>query len=224
MPRAKAKLDIVSATTKPSDPKTSTVVISPPKFQVAPIKIVGTSPLVLHRFSVKAKNMIIETQESGSVARKGKKREAKDFNAVYEAAKYISREGWLGLPASAFRNAAISACRIVGFKMTLAKLSLFVEADGYDALDNTPLIRITGGEPEMHLAPARNANGAVDIRARPMWTVWGATVRMRWDSDQFSATDIANLMMRIGCQIGVGEGRPDSRMSAGCGWGTFELG
>jgi len=27
----------------------------------------------------------------------------------------------------------------------------------------------------------------------------------------------------VGLQVGIGEGRPDSRDSAGLGWGTFKL-
>lgn len=206
--------------------KGRSVVISPPNFEQATVTIRGTSPLVLHKFSTKAKEMIIATQEAGQQARKGKKREAKDFNAVYEAARHKASArfgGWDGLPATAFRNAMISACRVVGFKMTLAKLSVFCVADGYDD-DGTPLVRITKGAPQMFLAPARNANASVDIRARPKWDAgWEAKVTLRWDADQFSATDIVNLLARVGMQVGVGEGRPDSRMSAGCGWGEFEV-
>ena len=36
-------------------------------------------------------------------------------------------------------------------------------------------------------------------------------------------TDVTNLMQRVGMQVGIGEGRPDSRDSAGLGWGTFRL-
>ena len=46
---------------------------------------------------------------------------------------------------------------------------------------------------------------------------------MRYDADQFTAVDIANLMMRVGVQVGIGEGRPDSKTSTGMGWGTFEV-
>jgi hypothetical protein len=49
-------------------------------------------------------------------------------------------------------------------------------------------------------------------------------VRVQYDADQFTATDAANLMTRVGAQVGIGEGRPDSKMSAGMGWGTFKLG
>jgi hypothetical protein len=30
-------------------------------------------------------------------------------------------------------------------------------------------------------------------------------------------------MHRVGAQVGIGEGRPDSKNSTGMGWGTFEI-
>lgn len=199
-----------------------TVVIEPPKFEIAKIKIVGVSPYVQNKFSRKAREKMEETQRAGEQARKRRKREAKDFEAVYREAMHISKQGWYGIPAPAFRNAMISACRIVGFKMTIAKLSVFVEADGIDADDGTPLVRIMG-EPRAHEAMVRNATGVADIRWRPMWEEWSAVVRARWDSAQFSASDVVNLLARAGMQVGVGEGRPDSKDSNGQGWGLFEV-
>jgi len=205
-------------------PKETSVVIKPPEFQTAIIHIRGTAPYVQHAFSQKAQNTMIENQMQGSQGKKGKTREAKDFGAVYEGAMHRSREGWHGIPAPAFRNAMISACRTVGFKMTLAKLSLFVKADGFDKNDGTPLVKITKGAPHEHFAPARNSNGSTDIRCRPMWDEgWEAKVCIRWDAEQFSASDVVNLLSRVGLQVGIGEGRPDSRMSAGLGWGHFEI-
>lgn len=220
----KTKLAIVAGEPAPSSKQERSVIIAPPKFETAAVRLIGTAPYVQHKFSAKAKNQIIATQEAGSQARKGRTRAAKDFTQVYNDAMYVSREGWHGIPASAFRNAMISACRTVGFRMTLAKLSLFTEADGFDREDGTPLVKIIKGEPRPHTAPARNANGSVDIRCRPMWDDgWEAVLRVRWDAEQFSASDVINLLARVGMQIGVGEGRPDSRMSAGLGWGLFNV-
>lgn len=199
-----------------------TVVIEPPKFETAAITIVGTAPYVQHKFSQKARKQIEAKQRAGSQANKNRKREARDFEGDYEAGKHISRDGWLGIPAPAFRNAMISACRIVGFKMTLAKLSVFIEADGFDKDDGTPLVRIQG-EPRAHEALVRNETGVVDIRWRPMWEQWSAVVRIRWDATQFSAQDVVNLFSRAGMQVGIGEGRPDSPNSNGLGWGLFEV-
>lgn len=202
--------------------KIERVEIPAPKFRICELEIVGAAPFVMHKFSAKARNQIIETQKAGSQAKTKKVREPKNFDEVYTGAMHLTQEGWCGIPAGAFRNAMISACRTVGYKMTHAKLAAFVLEDGYDVDDATPLIRIIG-TPERHTTYARNDNGSVDIRVRPMWKKWSATVRIRYDADMFSHKDIVNLMMRVGAQVGIGEGRPDSKNSAGMGWGLFEI-
>jgi len=196
--------------------------IEKPKLRTASIPIVGISPYVQHAFSEKQRKKMEETQRAGQQARGKKNRQPKDFEEVYEAAKHISKDGWCGIPAPAFRNAMIDACRLVGFKMTHAKLSVFVEADGFDRNDGTPLVKIVG-EPHIHEAAVRNDSGVADIRWRPMWDEWSALVRVTWDEDQFSATDVMNLMLRAGLQVGIGEGRPNSPKSNGLGWGRFEV-
>lgn len=200
------------------------VTIPAPKFSTAVFTIVGDSPYVQNKFSAKAQQQIVDKQMAGSVAGKGKKREPKDFQACYEGAMHKTAAGWLGIPAPAFRCACISACRIVGFKMTLCKMSVFILADGYDFEDGTPLVKITKGKPVMHKAAVRLDSGATDIRARPMWREgWEASLRIRFDADQFTLADVSNLLARAGMQVGVGEGRPDSRKSAGLGWGLFHV-
>lgn len=199
-----------------------TVHISAPRIKQADFHIVGTAPYVQARFSAKAKKMMAEKMQAGQQARKGRTREARDFERDFREALHVSTEGWYGIPASSFRNAMISACRLVGFKMTLAKLSVFVVEDGFDAVDGLPLVRIHG-EPEMVTMAVRNATGVADLRARPMWREWSCMLHMRYDEDQFSLDDVTNLLWRVGQQVGIGEGRPDSRQSAGLGWGLFKL-
>lgn len=216
-PMSPAEIQALTSTTPPEQ-----VRITPPRLRTATIPIVGVTPYVQHAFSEKQRKQMEETQRAGQQARGRKTRAPKDFDAVYEAAKHLAKDGWCGIPAPAFRNAMISACRLIGFKMTHAKLSVWVEADGIDAKDGTPLVRIIG-TPRIHEAAARNASGVADIRWRPMWEQWAADVRVTWDEDQFSATDVMNLMLRAGLQVGIGEGRPDSPNSNGLGWGRFEV-
>lgn len=197
------------------------VTIRPANIQEVSFKIRGTAPLVQARFSEKAKQAMMLKMEAGSTANKSRAKPPRDFEEDMKAAMHISEEGWQGIPAGAFRNAMISACRLVGFKMTLAKLSVFVVADGLDRVDGIPLIRFEG-TPERHEMAARVGIDGTDIRIRPMWRQWTSVVNVRFDADQFTMTDIANLMQRVGMQVGIGEGRPDSRSSAGLGWGTFE--
>ena len=197
-------------------------VVEAPNFQSAVIKIRGTAPYVQHKFSKKAREMMIARQRAGSQGNKNRKRTPKDFEQDYKEATHFSQEGWIGIPAPSFRNAMISACRVIGFKMTLAKLSIFVDADGLDADEGTPLVKIVG-EPRVHESLVKNETGVADIRWRPMWEKWEASVRVRWDAGQFSAQDVVNLMARAGMQVGIGEGRPDSANSNGLGWGMFEV-
>ncbi len=199
------------------------VVISPPRLLTAAVHIRGVAPYVQHKFSQKAQSQMEETQRAGSQARSRKNRAARDFEAGYLAAQHRTAEGWIGVPAPAFRNAMIDACRLVNFKMTFAKLTIFVEPDGYDDDDGTPLVKIVKGTPEIHKGWGRNANGGADLRWRPMWREWEAMVKIRWDADQFSSSDVLNLMARAGLQVGIGEGRPSSPNSNGLGWGLFEI-
>ena len=210
-------------TTKTKAASNSPVAIPPPDFRFVSMRLKGTSPLVINRFSQKAMEEMRATQEAGSTARAKKVRTAKDFNALYEGAKHKSIEGWDGIHAAAFRNAAISACRAVGFKMTHAKLAFRVMEDGWDMADGAPLIKILDGEAEQWVAPTRNATGVIDLRSRPMYKKWGAQLNIEYDAGMLTAADIGNLISRVGKQVGIGEGRPDSKQSAGLGFGLFEI-
>jgi hypothetical protein len=205
-------------------PAAAPVVISAPKFQTATFVIEGQSPFVQNRFSAKATEIMRATQAAGSVSKKGSKREPKDFDQLYLDAMYQDAEGNRGIAASSFRNALISACRIVGFQMTRAKLGMFIVANAFDKLDSTPLVRITKGEPRPFEAHVRLETGVADIRVRGLWDPgWQAVVPVTFDADMFSLEDVGNLMFRVGMQVGIGEGRPDSKKSNGQGWGTFRI-
>lgn len=204
--------------------------ISPPKFELLRVRVRGVTPYVQNRWSEKARAMMKEKQEAGSKRAKGTKREAKDFIECFQAAQYRGLalgeqgEGWYGIPCTAFRNAMIRACSLVGFKMTHAKLTLFVEADGFDIKERKPLVKMLVGEPEYQEIPVRNATGVADIRPLPMWAPgWEAELRVRYDADIFDAADVLNLVSRAGLQVGIGEGRPSAPKSNGMGHGLFEV-
>jgi hypothetical protein len=186
------------------------------------LRIEGTSPLLICRFSKKAIQQIREQQEAGSAGKSRKIREPKNFAELFQDAKHVSYDGWEGFHAGAIRNAAISACRTCGVVMTKAKLAFSVRADGFDIVDDVPLVRIIG-EAEESILPVRNKTGVVDLRARPIYRKWSAILTIRHDRDMLTATDMANLICRVGMQVGIGEGRPDSKDSAGMGFGLFEI-
>lgn len=207
------------------------VTITAPNFQTVEVTVRGITPMVQLAFGEKARNQIREKQAAGSTAKRGK-REAKDFDAAFQQAIHRSREGWCGVPASALRAALIRACSLNDIAMTLAKLCVFIVGDGYSATEGTPLIRLfrinedgeeVNDEPHHVEHMVKNATGVSDIRVRAMYDEdWRARIRVQFDADRFTTTDIANLLMRAGLQVGVGEGRPSSPKSCGMGWGQFE--
>lgn len=209
-----------------SAPESTTVQISPPNIKTACFSIQGTSPLVIHRFDVKVMREFGEKIESGTKPKGKRKFEPRKKEEIYEAAKYIGEtngQRWEGFNASSVRCALISACRLVNFKMTLAKLSLFVLEDGRDIYYPAfPLVRIIG-DPTMNESIGRTETGVAMLIIRPMYFPWAANLRIRFDADQFSLQDVSNLLNRAGAQVGIGEGRNDSPNSNGLGWGSFEI-
>jgi len=120
------------------------ITIPAPNLQIMDIYIKGTAPFVQHRFSKKT-----ATQMLGSTAKGKKKHEARDIEQDYRDAMHMGEDDKCGIPAPAFRSAMISACKLVGFQMTRAKLSIFIIADSVDKEDGSPLVHIQG-EPELH--------------------------------------------------------------------------
>lgn len=196
------------------------VTITPPNFQSLELVIEGTAPLVMQRFAAKAEMMA--KMAEGGAAKNKKNRPARDFAKDAENATHYSDDGWIGFPASAFRASAIRACSLVAFKMTMAKMSIFVNGDGIDREDGTPLVRIYGKHTPFTMY-VRNATGVIDIRSRPMFKQWAAKLKIEFDADQFGAADVINLFSRCGRQAGIGAGRPNSTNSCGLGWGTYRV-
>ncbi len=205
-----------------------TVKIPAPNNKTVVFKIVGTAPYVQHKFSEKIKHEMRAKQEAGTTgAKTTRKRPPKDFNDVYENAKYKpTGQKWPNgaIPATAFKAALIAACRLIDVKMTIGKQVLYVESDGYDMDERIPLVRITKGKPKPFEQALRVANGNPDLRVRPLWEAgWECTLRITFDADQLSAEDIGNLLLRAGTQVGIGDGRNASRNCAGIGWGAFTI-
>lgn len=199
-------------------------VVKPANLVRTTIKIRGTAPLVMNKFSHKAKLQMMDAMSTPKSAKKAKsERPPRDYEADFVGAQHITSDGWNGIPCPALRSAMIAACRTIGLVMTKAKMSVFIEPDGFDAQDGTPLVRLIAKKPERTESLVRNDNGGADIRIRPMWREWEADVTMTFDADMITADSVVNLLDRAGRQVGILEGRPFSTNSVGQGWGTFTV-
>lgn len=217
-------LEVINGAPEEEEREETQLTVRPLNFQRMTVHLKGTAPFMQLRFSEKAMEAMRATQEGGQAARNRKERQPRDFEADYLGAFHVDSEGRPGIPCAAFRRALIRACSADGIKMTIAKMSLFIEYDALDKVDAMPLVWIQG-KPEPTTMAVRNANGSADLRIRPTWREWSCVLTVRWDGHQFGKSDVYNLLAKAGVQVGVGEGRPFSSKSdgAGLGFGTWEI-
>ena len=143
------------------------MIVEAPNMQYLQVRIRGTSPLVRNKFSHKQRQKMMDDMATPKALRKGKDaRPPRDFDQDFIQAQHVSTEGWHGLPAPAFRAGMIDACRAADIVMTRTKMAVFVEQDGIDKDDGTPLVRLIAAAPERHEALVRNDSGVADIRVR----------------------------------------------------------
>lgn len=203
--------------------ETANLVIKPPNLAIASFKMVGTAPYVQNRFSSENRDKMLAQQKEGSGTKRTRRaKPPKDFQKVYEGSMHLSQDGWPGIPASGIRAAMIEACRLTEFDMIRAKMCIRIIADGLDRENMEPLVRIEG-KPRMFIDRVKIGINSTDLAARAMFEAWSAKVSIEWDADVFSPQDILNLLARAGWQVGIGAGRPLSKMSAGTGKGTWKV-
>lgn len=199
------------------------IIIKPPDIGFIDVPIIGIDPLLIHAWSQKARQKMLDAQQQEPGTKAKKAREKRDPVADYNGARYVFRDGkneWDGIPAVAFKASMVGACRqINGLPMTEARRALFVRYDGVthyfspnSCRTEIGLVRIYG-EPQMREDTARNSDGGTDLRFRPQYWPWRATLKIEFNASKFSPDAIVNLVATAGYWEGVGEWRPGSKES-----------
>lgn len=180
------------------------------------VPIVGTAPLIMHRFSEKAKKKMLDNMQ-GIKAPK----EIKNPDAEYEAAFYrLKGDTGYGLPIMAFKLATVGAARFYGkdVKMTELRQFLFfhgVPGEGQDAQQLTPI----HGDPVMREDAVPVGRGGTDLRYRPMFNEWTTDLEITYVSSALSEKSVLSLIDAGGLGVGVGEWRPERRGD----FGTYKI-
>jgi len=115
------------------------VVIDQIASETLTVPIVGTAPLLVNKFSEKAKRQMLDNMQG----RKSPK-QAKDPKAEYEAAFYMIKDGTYGFPAIAFKAATVSASRFYGKSVTQVGLRQCIFFTGEPSEDGQQMVRIDG--------------------------------------------------------------------------------
>jgi hypothetical protein len=160
-----------------------------------------------------------------------KPKEIRNPQADFEGARHRlgSNEGWDGFPAPGVKGAIVGGARFFNDKklnMTMLKQSILVVGEGDDMLvpieQNDSKLYGVDVEPVMREDMVRNATGVADFRFRPMYDPWQMTLRVIYIPDVMSLDTVVALV-DAGGFVGLGEGRPGSRMSQTGVWGTFQV-
>jgi hypothetical protein len=178
------------------------------------VPLLGTAPLIVHKFSEKSKRQMLDAMQG----RKSPK-QAKDPEAEYEAAFYRLDDETYGFPVIAFKAASVSACRFFGkaMPMTLARQCIFFDAE-FSKKDGQKLARITG-EPHMREDVTRVGMGGTDLRYRPEFTEWSTQVEVTYVKSMLTRESVLSLIEAGGMGVGVGEWRPERKGD----FGTFQI-
>jgi hypothetical protein len=177
------------------------------------VPIIGTAPLIVHRFSEKAKQQMLDNM-------RGVKRpkQAKDPEAEYEAAFYRLDDGGYGVPVIAFKAATVGGARFYrAAKMTELRQSLFIRGE-YSKQAGQHLARITG-EPHMREDVVRVSMGGTDLRYRPEFPDWRTELEVTYVQSMLTRDSVLSLIEAGGMGVGIGEWRVEKRGDSG----TYEI-
>lgn len=169
------------------------------------VPIVGTAPLLVHRFSEKAKRQMLDAMQG----RKSPK-QPKDPAAEFEGAFYRLEDGAPGFPALAFKAATVGGARFYGKDVSMTALRQFMFLHGEIGDDGRALCRIEG-EATMREDIVRVGNGGTDIRYRPQFLAWWTVLEVTYVTSALTRDSILSLIDAGGMGVGVGEWRPEKK-------------
>lgn len=172
------------------------------------VPIIGDSPLIVHAWSKKARQQMLDKQTKRATAGRAAKDPWRDFcESLYwlgdmpdNATPADVEAGRFGFPTIAFKNAAVTACTSIGSITKVAARQAFHVEGEFAQLD---------GVPAMREDVARVGMGTADLRYRGEFSPWSTVLAVRFNASMLSAEQVVNLFQIAGFAVGVGDWRPE---------------
>lgn len=200
--------------------KTEVLEIRQIEIRKTTIRIVGETPLIMHKWSEKAKKEMLDKQMKVT---KTTSREAKnpveDFirsmywltempeeMTEYGFEKAIAEGARFGFPVTAFKQAAISAAYRMGWAKDKMSMRGVFFIDG----DENQMVEIHSDPPIMREDMVKVGMGTADLRYRGEFRNWWADLPISFNANgQYTFEQIVNIINAGGFVCGVGEWRPE---------------
>ena len=195
--------------------ETVSVEIPQLKMKTAVIHVVGDTPLIVHKWSEKAKKEIRDKQMKKASTKKEAKDPVADFiDTLYWLdgepeektqegfEKAIAAGARFGFPATGFKQCAIMGAYRLGadIKTTVAKAAIiipceYIEIKGKAVTMREDMVKVGG------------ISKVADIRYRAQIEEWEADIPVKYVSSVLSLEQVINLFNLGGFACGVGEWR-----------------
>lgn len=191
---------------KPKQIETSEVTIQEIKMTAMRFNIVGTSPLVPHAVSAKAKGSLLFPAPKKNAAEKATSMKHEPYeefvDACYKFTDHDDKPTRLYMPAGAFHGAMANvAIDMVGAKKS--QIGRLTTVPG----GKIPIY----GVPQIWMTIVRSSDMArtPDVRTLPILPEWCCQITVQFVGSLIKEQSIANLLGAAGVIIGIGDGRPE---------------
>jgi hypothetical protein len=183
--------------------------------EVIRVPVVGTAPLIVHRFAEKAKRQMLDAAQQRKTPK-----QPKDPDAEYTAAFYRMDNGDYGVPTLGLKAATIRGATYFGknVAMTTLRQCLFFMGETTKLGDLlTPFD--SHSTPVMREDVVRVNMGGTDLRYRPQFDDWSLTLCIRYVTTMLTRDSVLSLIEAGGMGVGIGEWRPQK----GGQFGTYRI-
>jgi hypothetical protein len=186
------------------------IVISKIGTETLRVPILGTSPLIVHKFSEKSKRQMLDAMQGVK-----NPKQPKDPEREYQEAAYRLDDGGYGFPAIALKSATVSAARFFdkSVTMTMLRQAIFVGGE-FSKTEGQMMLRIDG-EPVMREDVVRVGNGGTDLRYRPSFNEWRTSAEITYVRSLLTRDSVLSLIEAGGLGVGIGEWRPEKKGDSG---------
>lgn len=166
------------------------------------VPIVGVSPLIVHKFSEKSKRKMLDAMQGKKAAK-----DIRNPKAEYEEAMYRLEKGGYGFPSVAFKAATVGGARFYS-SITMTALRQYIFFGGDRGTEGEMLVKIEG-KPVMREDTVRLTGKSTDLRYRPEFFPWKATLHVLYVASMITQGSVVSLINAGGIGVGVGEWRPE---------------
>lgn len=202
--------------------KQTTVELPTLSISTVNIPIIGDSPLIVHAWSAKAKQILLDSHMQKAKKGREPKVPFNDFTAsLYWLSEHEEvpteddvENGRFGFPSVAFKAAAVAACTSIAAMTKIGARQAF-HLDG-------EFVEILGPAPSMREDITRLNGLTPDVRFRGEFSPWGAILTVKINTTAMSEAQVLGLFDLAGFAVGVGEWRPGGTKTSGP-YGRFHV-